>query len=115
MTQQNNLPKDGPLRIEHDDDELIIRIGVNTLKHAAEHCTLFDRGETVGPYVEVVDSLLLLSDIRREMLREEEDGSSPLTTLFDQSIMDAFADGSLAFADSDEGLTEEKEPRDERT
>jgi hypothetical protein len=92
---------DRPLQVSIEDCELVIRIGLNTLKHSAEHCPrLYNEDEhrgSMGPYVKVVDELVLAADVWRELLREKEDGSSPLSDLFDDAIVAALEDGSLAF------------------
>lgn len=92
---------DTPLKCEVEGDELVIRIGLNTLVHAAENCPLFYNGTpgTFPPYEKVIDAGELADDVRRELLREEEDGTTPLHILFDNAIEKARDDGSLAFSE----------------
>lgn len=96
-------PKDYPLKAEVEGDQLVIRIGLDTLAHAAEHCTLFYHEEkhmgAMGPYCNVADKDELAKDVIRAMTREDEDGSTPLSDMFDQAIEDAADDGSCAFTE----------------
>lgn len=95
---------DRPLEVNVEGDELVIRIGVNTLQHATEHCERLrdhrDRKHDFGgPYVEVVSSHVLADDVRGALNHEEEDGTTPVHVLFDDAVEAAFEDGSLAFAE----------------
>jgi hypothetical protein len=87
--------------VEHD--EIVIRIGLGTLRQAAEHCPLlYDHDKKPDlPYVKVIDQNELARDVVRAMMHEEEDGSTPLSDLFDKSIVDAWDDGSIAFEHDD--------------
>lgn len=92
--------RDRPLQACVQDDQLVIRIGLETLKTAAEHCPLFYDGTVENcdpPYVKVKGRRELAKDVKRELFREREDGSSPISDLLDEAIMAAFEDGSLAF------------------
>jgi len=96
------LGKDAPLRVAVQGDQLVIRIGIDTLAFSAEHCQRFYDPVTNAerPYVRVVDNDILAIDVRRELLREEEDGTNPLHVVLDNAIVAAFGNGSLAFKDS---------------
>ncbi len=98
--------RERPLEAAVEGDELVIRIGLGTLAFCAERNPLFydyrkhDRkrfnyGE--GPYCKVADQEELGRDTVRELLREQEDGTTPLHLLFDHATQDAAEDGSLAF------------------
>lgn len=95
--------KDRPLGIAIEGGELVIRIGIDTLKFAAEHCPRFYSEDVLrgamGPYVTVTDAEELAKDVRRELFREEEDGSTPFGDLLDKCIEAARDDGSAGFAD----------------
>ena len=88
-----------PLRCRITKNKLIIEIGLDVLKDAAECCPIFydDESRKEPPYIKVLDSTELANDIARSLTSEEEDGSSPLTNLLDDAIADAFYDGSIAF------------------
>jgi len=94
-----------PLKCGIEGDELVIRIGINTLKHAAEHCPKFydykkeekSQKYIEGPYQIVEDAEELAQDIALVMQREEEDGSSPISDFLDNMILDAYEDGSIGF------------------
>src|SRR5690606_36345212 len=95
--------KNRPLEVNIEDDELVIRIGIDTLAFSAEHCPSFfeyDKHASTGPpYCKIVDNMELAKDIRRELQREEENGTTPLHILLDECLVSARDDGSLAFED----------------
>lgn len=92
--------KDRPLKCGIEDGEVVIRVGVNTLKIAAESCNEFydDAKHSKGPpYVKIVNDDEFAADIVRMLNSEDEDGSGPLSNLFDTAIVAAYEDGSLGF------------------
>jgi len=97
--------KDRPLSCEIVEQQLVIRIGLATLKHAAEHCPFFHDGAKrfYPPYCEVADAEQLAKDVRGELLREEEDGETELHRLLDAAIVAAWEQGSTAFAAEEGG------------
>lgn len=90
-----------PLQVKVEDDELVIRIGIGTLAFAAERCPLLTEypgpGEKDPPYCKIADAKTLADDIARELLAEEEDGSTPLDYLLDNAILKAYEDGAEGF------------------
>lgn len=96
---------DTPLKVAIEGEELVVRIGLDTLAFSAEHCPrLFDYDKHVNtgpPYCKVVDKAELARDVMRAFLDEEEDGSTPLSDCFDDAIVAAMDDGSLAFQDEE--------------
>lgn len=90
-----------PLDCTIEDDALVVRIGINTLAMAAEWNPRACEGYRDGPYCKVVDVGELARDVRNELLREEEDGSTPLHHLIDRCCENAMDNGSLAFADEE--------------
>lgn len=99
-------PTDLPLVCRVEGEQLVIRIGIDTLAFATEHCTTFyveeQHANSGPPYCKVIDKGELATDIIRELLREREDGATPLSMLLDECIEAARDDGSLAFADEEE-------------
>lgn len=100
------MKKNTPLSAEIENGELVIRIGIDTLAYAAERCPKFyeyDKHEQLGVeiYCKICDPAELAKDVKRELFREKEDGSSPFSDLLDECIVAARDDGSLAFADDD--------------
>jgi hypothetical protein len=99
--------KNRSLEAKIEGNELVIRIGIDTLAFCAEHCPLFfdydnkKHREKGPPYVTITNKNELAHDTIRELLREEEDGSTPLSDLFDNVILAAFEDGSLGFEHDD--------------
>jgi hypothetical protein len=96
------MNRDQPLSVAVEGEQLVVRIGIDTLAHSAGHCPQFYDYRTSrpdGPYKTIIDPEQLAKDVHRELLREEEDGSSPLSDLLDQAIVAAFYDGSAAFGE----------------
>jgi len=91
--------KDRPLECVVEDDQLIIRIGIDTLAFSAEHCPLFydDRYRKYPPYVKVTNKEELANDVVGRLLHEQDDGTTSLHELLDNAIMDAYDNGSLGF------------------
>lgn len=101
MSEQDS--PDYPLNAAVECDQLVIRIGLNTLAHAAEHCPLFYHEEkhmgAIGPYCKVTDKTELAADVIRALFREKEDGSSRISDLLDEAFEWAADDGSIAFTE----------------
>lgn len=92
--------KDQPLVVKIEDEELVLRIGINTLAFAADAQDAFvpydeEKGDWVRKY-KVTDPKEFASDIKRAMQDEREDGSSPLTDFLDKMTIAALDDGSIA-------------------
>lgn len=89
--------KDTPLTITVDDSELVIRIGVDTLKCAFERADFnnpFD--ENRNDFVqqdEVTDPNAFAKGVKDALCDEAEDGSTPLTRLMDQMFCEAIEAG----------------------
>jgi hypothetical protein len=92
-------PIDAPLDAKIEGSQLVIRIGINTLAFAAEHCPRFYDNEKGAdpPYVKVTDKRELARDVVRALLHEQEDGTTPLCILLDDAFEFAYGDGSLGF------------------
>ena len=90
---------ENPLNITVTDDGIMtISIGVDQLAYAFEECddnNVYD--ETLGEFVRqyfVVNPQTFARDVRVALLRQKEDGSTPLTVLLDKACWDAVEDGS---------------------
>lgn len=92
------MAKDQPLTVEVKDDELIVRIGIGTIAFAANESDAFKPyDEIVGDWVQkykVVDALTFAKDVKRAMLDEAEDGSTPLSLFLDKMDEAALDDGA---------------------
>jgi hypothetical protein len=92
-----------PLKVQIERGALVIRIGIDTLAYAmkfADWSIQFD--ETKDDYLQryrVVDATELAKDVIHAMLREEEDGSTPLSDFLDKMTESAVQDGSLGVDD----------------
>jgi hypothetical protein len=78
---------------------LVVRIGIQTLAHAVTYSDWANPyDEATGDYVRsfaIVDAPQFASDVINEMLREREDGSTPLSDFIDRMSEAAVNDGSL--------------------
>jgi hypothetical protein len=100
---------DQPLKCTIEDEQLVIRIGIDILTYA------FETSEVNNPYDEdkhafirkmkVVNPLEFAEDVCRSMCDESETGSTPLTEFIDAMCIAACEDGSIGV---DESV---KEPR----
>jgi hypothetical protein len=97
---ESKKSEDTPLSCSIEDNQLVIRIGIDVLAMATEDrepFTIYD--EKLGDHRKawiVTDALEFAKDVRNEIQREEEDGSSPLTNLLDLACSNALDQGSIA-------------------
>jgi len=92
--------KNRPLGLKVQGNEVVIRIGINTLAFA------HDRSSANNPWDEaredyiqqwkVVDPKQFANDFVIELQSEEEDGSTKLVELFDEIFQDTVNEGSIA-------------------
>jgi hypothetical protein len=85
-----------PLTLGVEGDELVIRIGIDTLVFA------FETGEDNQPYDEkagdfrrswrVIDKHKFAKGVANRLADEEEDGSTPLTKILDEAYIKAVED-----------------------
>jgi hypothetical protein len=96
-------PKDAPLTVKIEDDQLVIRIGIDTLAFCFENSNInmpYDEKVMDFPKVETIcHPLEFAKDVRLMLLDEREDGSSVLTDLLDKACVAAVNDGSLGVTD----------------
>ena len=83
-----------PLRCEIRDGVVVIEIGIATYVFAAEHHPDFydehnDRGR-----MRVTDPTIFAEEVVRALNDEAEDGSTLVTRLLDQAVLDAICDGA---------------------
>lgn len=90
--------KDQPLTASIEGDELVIRVGIDTLAYAISHSPRFydheKHGANCGPFFKIDDSRLFAREIVRALKYEEEDGSGPLSDLLDEAGERAIEDGA---------------------
>lgn len=91
--------KDRPLSVAITGDVLTISIGVETLAEAVQRGPWWPWDADSGVACRVCDTGLFSQDLLRELMREGEDGSTPVTRLLDAAGIDAMDQGS-------EGVTE---------
>jgi len=87
--------KNQPLKVSIEGDELVIRIGLETLEIATENCPEFfdDEKRPYPPYLKVEDSYVWALEIVSQLEKEQEDGTTPVHLLLDQAMFDAWEDG----------------------
>lgn len=88
------------LEVAIEDGALVIRIGAQTLANAAAYAEWANRyDEKARDYIRtfaITDPVILAEDVKRAMLHEREDGSSPLSDFLDKATEAALDDGSEA-------------------
>lgn len=92
-----------PLSVAVDRNELVIRIGVNTLAHAAvasDWATPYDDEENdfIRTFA-IADPLQFAKDVAHALRDEREDGSSLLTDVLDKAAQEAINQGSEGIDD----------------
>ena len=99
------MPADKYLTYEVVDDELVVRIGIDTLAFAADHNDLFNPfDEDSNKWFQrwkVIDNKGWAEDVAHELNREDEVGGSPLIYLIEKMFEKAMEDGSLNLWDSE--------------
>lgn len=76
------------LKVQIEGSEIVIRLPLDTLKH----CTDF-HPELDGD-VAITDIKVFADDVVAELEREEEDGTTPVRSMFDAVIVTAIENGS---------------------
>ena len=85
-------PKDTPLQTNIEDDQIVIRIGIET--HA--WCALAKNGGRLQENLRVSNPLQFAKDVIRELNRESEIGETLLTNALDRAMDNAVDQGSTA-------------------
>jgi len=99
------MPADQYLSCKVEGDELVIRIGIDTLAFATDNSDLFDpfdidRNIFVQKW-KVIDSRGWAQDIVHEINDEDEVGGSPLIYFLDKMSEAALDQGSTSIWDSE--------------
>jgi hypothetical protein len=94
------------LKCSVEDDELVIRIGIDTLAfafHESDENNQWDHDllETRRVYT-VIDDLQFAHDVALAANYEAENGSTPLTTFLDDMMQAALNDGSTGVEEASE-------------
>lgn len=66
-------------------DELIIKLKISTLAHAARHSDYFFQCQEDGTTLKITDEAAFAESVASALNREEEDGSTPITRLLDEA------------------------------
>jgi hypothetical protein len=81
------MKKDAPLRVEIENGELVIRVGILRLDGHEYHNEI--------PALTFTDLERWAKDVITEMTREEEDGQTPLNMMLDNAMKAALENGSV--------------------
>jgi type IV secretory pathway VirB4 component len=89
-----------PLTVTVENGQLAIAIGVHTLAHAVSYSDWAnpwcdEHNDYIRTFA-ITDAEAFANDVRRAVLDEREDGSSPLTDFLDKASEAALDDGSEA-------------------
>lgn len=108
-TNMTTVKREQPLHGNVEGEQLVLRIGIETLAFCAEHCDEFydDVHAPYPPYLKVLSREQWSQDVLRAMFAEREDGSSLATDFFDAAFSRAYDDGSEAVYPSDEDCDDE--------
>ncbi len=89
-----------PLEVKIEKNALVIRIGAQTLAHAASYSDWANPfNETLDDYIRdfaITNAVDFARDVLHAMLDEREDGSMPLSDFLDKMMLAAIEDGSTA-------------------
>jgi len=100
---QSNAPKDTPLTVAVENDQLVIRIGVDTLAFCYEiseaNHEWDDKANDYRVGWKVTDPHKFAQGVADGIMDEAEDGSTPLTRILD--------DGCIAAIESDMGVEQD--------
>ena len=88
------MSKTALLKVNVKKGVLAITIGVDTLAFAMQ------RIERWPEEIKIIDADDFAKDVLRELMREEEDGSTPVHRLFDKVGLEAMEQGSIGCADN---------------
>lgn len=91
------MSKKHPLTVSIEKDELVIRIGVATLKFAVEAGPRFEEEEDAP---KIIDAAVFAKDVLHELLDEDEEGSTRVHALLDDAAWAAVENGSEGVAES---------------
>ena len=87
-----------PLTVEVSHGELVIRIGIETLKFAAEHmdsCMRYvERLKDWKQMWAITDPIQFAKDVVSELRDESENGSTDVTDLIEKACLAAIENGS---------------------
>jgi hypothetical protein len=100
------MPADQYLSCQVEGDELVFRIGIDTLAYASDESDLFKPfDEDINDFVpkwKVIDATGWAKDIAHEMNDEDEIGGSPLIYFLEKMFEKALDQGSTSLWSSED-------------
>lgn len=82
--------KDQPLKIELENERIVISVGISAFAYGVQHADSWDEE------LKIEDETQFAKDVLRELQREDEQGSTDLFFLFDKAANKAVENGSAA-------------------
>lgn len=103
--------KDKPLRVEIIDDELRVSVGISTLAYALENAPYSYNfsdyvDEDGNAKLRITDEAGFAKEVLHELLCEQEDGATPISTLLDKMMVSAIENGSICVEETKPELTQ---------
>lgn len=88
------LPKDSTLKVAVEDGEIRISVGIETMLIVCGGELIATADYSNPGMFRVTDSAGFADDVRRELEREEEDGTTPVHRMLDMALNEAVESGS---------------------
>jgi len=83
------------------NDGLIISISAETLANAARHGECFFQSAQEGTKLVISNAVDFMTSVAKCLNEESEDGSTPITRMFDQAIEQVVEDGEPGVDEAD--------------
>lgn len=99
--------KNTPLSTKIENGDVVIRIGIERLKYAFEHCEVTQWIDEEGDWEQfylVSDLLELANDFISQVNREEKDGTTPLHLFLDKIFKAVLESGCAGIVDAPYGM-----------
>ena len=82
-----------PLDVAIKDNALVVSIPIDTLCFAAEQGELWPQDDMMNPTARITDQAVFAKAVLRELLREEEDGTTLVHLMFDKAFSNILENG----------------------
>lgn len=92
LKNMKNKLKNAPLKVEIEDDQIVLRIGVST----NAFCALRKNGGSLPENVRIKNENQFAKDVIDSLNHENEIGETLITKVLDTAIEDAYQNGSTA-------------------
>ena len=89
---KNDGDADSPLHVDREKNHLVIRIGIDRLNGHDDHDRI--------PELIIEDQSIWVKDIIRELIKEDEIGTTLISELLDTAILNAIDNGSTGLSET---------------